>query len=71
MITQSEYEKFRDQINMLIEKYREKFSLPAITDSKKYEETYRKRLLGMSRELRSMIDHVSAIEVDEFGSDLG
>jgi transposase len=67
VITQSEYEKFRDQINTLIEKYREKFSLPLITNSKKYEETYRKRILGMSRELRSMIDHVSAIEINEFG----
>ena len=67
MITQSEYEKFRDQINTLIEKYREKFSLPVITDSRKYEEIYRKRILGMSRELRSMIDHVSAIEINEFG----
>ena len=67
MITQSEYEKFRDQINTLIDKYREKFSLPVITDSRKYEEIYRKRILGMSRELRSMIDHVSAIEINEFG----
>ena len=38
-----------------------------ITDSGKYEETYRKRLLGMSMELRSMIDHASSIVVDEFG----
>ena len=46
-----------------------KFSLTAITDSGRYETVYRKRLLGMSRELRSMIeiDHVSGIEVDEFG----
>ena len=67
MITQSEYETFRDNINTLIQEYREKFSMPVITDSGKYEETYRKRLLGMSRELRSMIDNVSSIEVDEFG----
>ena len=53
MITQSEYEAFRDNINTLIQNYREKFSVPVITDSKKYGETYRKRLLGMSMELRS------------------
>jgi transposase len=67
VITRSEYEKFRDSINTLIQEYREKFSVPVITDSGKYETTYRKRLLGMSRELRSMIDHASGIEVDEFG----
>ena len=48
MITQSEYETFRDNINALIQEYREKFSVPMITDSKEYEETYRKRLLGKS-----------------------
>ena len=67
MITQDQYETFKDNINTLIQEYRDKFSLPVITDSKKYEETYRKRLLGMSRELRSMIYHVSGIVVDEFG----
>ena len=46
MITQSEYETFRDNINALIQEYREKFSVPMITDSKEYEATYRKRLLG-------------------------
>ena len=67
MITQDQYETFRDNINALIQEYREKFSVPVITDSKEYEETYRKRLLGMSRELRSMIDHVSGIVLNEFG----
>ena len=67
MITQSEYEGFRDNINALIQEYREKFSVPVITDSGKYETAYRKRLLGMSVELRSMIDHASEIMVDEFG----
>ena len=67
MITQDQYETFRDNINTLIQEYREKFSVPVITDSRKYEETYRKRLLGMSRELRSMIDHASSIVADEFG----
>ncbi len=67
MITQSEYETFRDNINALIQEYREKFSVPMITDSKEYEETYRKRLLGMSMELRSMIDHASSIAINEFG----
>jgi hypothetical protein len=67
VITQSEYEKFRDSINTLIEEYREKFSLPVITYSNKYETAYRKRLLGMSCDLRSIIDHASGIEVDEFG----
>ena len=61
MITQSEYEKFSDQINILVDKCRVKFSLPVIKDSGKYETIYRKRNLGMPRELRSMIDHVSAI----------
>ena len=41
--------------------------MPVITYSKKYEETYRKRLLGMSRYLRSMIEHASGIEIEEFG----
>ncbi len=67
MITQDQYETFRDNINALIQEYREKFSVPVITDSKEYEETYRKRLLGMSRELRSMIDHGSGIVLNEFG----
>ena len=67
MITQDQYETFRNNINALIQEYREKFSVPVITDSRKYEETYRKRLLGMSRELRYMIDHASSIVVDEFG----
>ena len=67
VITQDQYETFRDNINTLIEEYRDKFSMPVITDSGKYEETYRKRLLGMSMELRTMIDHVSGIVVDEFG----
>ena len=67
MITQDQYETFRDNINALIHEYREKFPVPVIMDSKKYEETYRKRLLGMSVELRSMIDRASSIAVDEFG----
>ena len=67
MITQDQYETFRDNINTLIQEYREKFSVPVISDSKEYEETYRKRLLGMSSELRSMIDHGSDIVVNEFG----
>ena len=61
MITQSEYETFRDNINALIQEYREKFSVPVITDSRKFKETYRKRLLGMSMELRSMMDHASSL----------
>ena len=67
MITQDQYEEFRDNINTLIQDYRENFSVPVITDSRKYEETYRKRLLGMSRDLRPMIDHASNIDTDEFG----
>ena len=67
MFTQSEYETFRDNINALIQEYREKFSVTVITDSRKYEETYRKRLLGMSMELRSMIDHASSIAINEYG----
>ena len=50
----------------MIEEYGDKFSLPVNTYSKKYEETHRKRLLGIFRKLRSMIDHVSGIVVDEF-----
>ncbi|MCL4479995.1 MAG: hypothetical protein M1113_00710 [Candidatus Thermoplasmatota archaeon] len=67
MITQSEYETFRDNINVLKPAITEKFSVPVITDSKEYGATYRKKLLGMSREFRSMIDHVSGIMVNEFG----
>lgn len=66
VITQDQYETFRNNINALIQEYREKFTVPVITDSGEYEGTYRKRLLGMSRELRFMIDHVSGIEMDEF-----
>ena len=44
VITQSEYEAFRDNINTLIEEYRQKFSVPVISDTKKYEEIYRKKL---------------------------
>jgi hypothetical protein len=67
VITQSEYEDFRNNINTLIQEYREKFLVPVITDSKEYETTYRKKLLGMSMELRSMIDHGAEIMADEFG----
>ena len=55
MINRSEYKTYRDNIDTLIQEYREKFSVPVITDSKEYEETYRKRLLGMSMELRSIM----------------
>jgi hypothetical protein len=64
VITESEYETFRNKINELIQEYRGRFSVPVITDSRKYEETYRKRLLGMSMELRSMIYHASSIVVN-------
>ena len=67
MITQDQYETFRDSIYALIQEYREKFSLLVNPDSKEYEATYRKRLLGMSMELRSMIDHASSIVLNEFG----
>ena len=67
MINRSEYKTYRDNIDTLIQEYREKFSVPVITDSGKYEETYRKRLLGMSVELRSMIDHASSIAISEYG----
>ena len=67
MITQDQYETFRDNINALIQEYREIFSMLVNPDSKEYEETYRKRLLGMSLELRSMIDHASSIAINEFG----
>ena len=40
MITLDQYETFRNNINALIQEYREKFSVPVITDSKKYGETY-------------------------------
>ena len=50
MITQDQYETFRDNIIALIREYRGKFYLSVITDSRKYEATYRKRLLGMSRD---------------------
>lgn len=39
--------------------------MPVIVYSKEYEETYRKRLLGMFGN-RSMIDHASSIVVDEY-----
>ena len=65
VITQSEYETFRNNINALMQEYRGKFPVPAITDSKEYEATYRKRLLGMSMEIRFMIDTASEILVDD------
>ena len=67
VITQSQYGEFRDGINALMQEYRDKFSVPVITDWKEYEKRYRIRMLGMSRDLRSMIDHASNIVVDEFG----
>ena len=67
VITQDQYETFRNNINALIDEYRDKFSVPVIMDSRKYEETYRKSLPGMSMELRSMIDHASGIMVNEYG----
>lgn len=66
MITRSQYEEFRDSIDALIREYRDKFSVPVITDWKAYERTYRIRMTGMSRELRGMIDHASGMVVDEF-----
>ena len=38
VITQDQYETFRDSINTLIQEYREKFSVPVITDSRKFKE---------------------------------
>lgn len=67
MITQGQYETFRDNIDVLIQEYREKFSIPVITDWKEYESTYRTRMLGMSRELREMVSSSSSIMVDDFG----
>ncbi|MHB1708229.1 MAG: ISNCY-like element ISTvo2 family transposase [Thermoplasmataceae archaeon] len=67
VITQDRYEEFRDSIDALIQQYREKFSVPVITDWKEYEKSYRARMLGMSKDLREMIEHASNIEVDEFG----
>ena len=67
MITQSQYGEFRDGISALMQEYRDKFSVPVITDWKEYEKRYRIRMIGMSRDLRSMIDHASNIVVDEFG----
>jgi hypothetical protein len=40
-------------MNGLIQEYREGFSVPVISHLIEYETTYRKRLLGMSIELRS------------------
>lgn len=68
MIRQSQYEKFRDSINSLIEEYREKFSVPHITDWPEYERKYRDRNLGIARDLRSMISRISSrIYADDFG----
>ena len=67
MIIQDQYYAFRDNINALIDEYWVKFSVPVITDSKEYEETYSKRLPGMLLELRSMIDHASSLDINEFG----
>ena len=67
VITQNQYEEFRDSIGTLMQEYREKFSVQVITDWKEYETTYRKRMLGISRDLRSLVDHASSIEVDKSG----
>jgi hypothetical protein len=66
VITQNRYETFRDSINKLIQEYRERFLVPMIINWYQYEPTYRKRMLGMFRDLRSMIDHTSSMEVGEF-----
>ncbi len=68
MIRQSRYEEFRDSINSLIEEYREKFTVPHITNWPEYERKYRERNLGIARDLRSDIERASShMFEDEFG----
>ncbi len=66
-ITQKSYDDFKEFIEGLLARYREEFSLPATTDWREYELSYRTRLKGMALELRGMIGSSSNIEVDEFG----
>ena len=68
MIIQQDYEYFRDSIDDLISGYREKLSLPIVTDWKEYESSYRSRLKGIALELRGMIDLSSNIAVEESGT---
>lgn len=68
MITQSEYEQFRDGIESLISEYNEKISIPVTTDWKEYERKYRDRMASASRELRGLITEAAQwIMSDEFG----
>lgn len=45
LVTQSQYEEFRDGSGAMIHKYGEKFFVPVITDWKEYDMTYGNRML--------------------------
>ena len=66
-ITQRRYEHFKDSIEDLISRYREEFSVPVVTDWRDYEFLYKKRMMGIAMELRSMVDEFSSSVIEEFG----
>ncbi|MGC8563149.1 MAG: ISNCY-like element ISTvo2 family transposase, partial [Thermoplasmata archaeon] len=67
MITQRKYEQFKESIDSLMEEYRERFSVPVITDWKEYERSYKTRMMNVARELRQMVESSSNMVVEEFG----
>mgnify|MGYP001626378093 CR=1 FL=1 len=50
-----------------MEEYRERFSVPVITDWKEYERSYKTRMMNVAREIRQMVESSSNMMVEEFG----
>ena len=68
MITQVEYEEFRDRIDQILGYYRENCSISVIMDWPQYEHSYETRLRCVARELRGVIEMAaSSIAIEHFG----
>ena len=67
MITQAEFESFKESIDSFISEFRNA-SVAKITDWPEYEKTYRLRVTRIAGDLRCIIDaSVSNIRIDHFG----
>ena len=67
VITQAEFESFKESIDSFISEYRNAY-ITRITDWPEYEKTYRLRVTRMAGDLRCIIDaSVSNIRIDHFG----
>ena len=67
MITQAEFESFKESIDSFISEYRNA-SVTKITDWPDYEKNYRLRVTRVATDLRSIIDaSASKIRIDHFG----